>query len=65
VTIKIKTLGGTTKRTLKLGKRNVNRLQSCRFACSLPKGNYRFCVYATDAAGNTQSAIGKNYLYVK
>ena len=65
VTIRIRTLGGTTMRTLKLGKRNVNRLQSCRFACSLPKGNYRFSVYAIDAAGNRQSTIGKNYLYVK
>ncbi len=65
VTIKIKTLGGRTKKTLSLGRRAVNKLQSCRFKCSLPKRTYRFYVYATDLAGNTQSVLGRNYLYVE
>jgi C1A family cysteine protease len=65
VTIKIKTLGGSTKKTLKLGQRSVNKLLSYRFKCSLAKRTYRYWVYTTDAAGNTQSVIGKNYLYVK
>jgi C1A family cysteine protease len=65
VTIKIKTLGGTTKQTLKLGQRSVNKLLSYRFRCTLAKRTYRYYVYATDAAGNTQSPTGRNYLYVK
>ena len=67
VTIKVKTLGGTTKKTLKLGLRYVNKVQSqsYRFKCSLAKGTYRFYVYATDAAGNTQRILGRNYLYVR
>ncbi len=65
VTIKIKTLGGTTKKTLSLGRRSVNQLLSYRFKCSLAKRTYRYWVYATDAAGNTQSVIGRNYLYVR
>jgi hypothetical protein len=65
VTIKIKTLGGTTKKTIKLGLRTVGTLQSYRFKCTLAKRTYRFYVYATDAAGNTQSVLGRNYLYVR
>jgi C1A family cysteine protease len=65
VTIKIKTLGGTTKKTLRLGQRYVNSLRSYRFRCSLAKRTYRYWVYATDAAGNRQATIGRNYLYVK
>ncbi len=65
VTIKIKTLRGTTKKTLKLGSKAVNTTLSHRFKCGIAKGKYRFFVYATDPAGNTQSTIGKNYLYVR
>lgn len=65
VTIKIKTLGGATKKTIKLGAKAVNKSLSYRFKCTLAKRTYRFYVYATDPAGNTQSKIGRNYLYVK
>lgn len=65
VTIKLKTLGGTTKKTLRLGQRYVNSLRSYRFRCSLAKRTYRYWVYATDAAGNRQATLGRNYLYVK
>ena len=65
VTIKIKTLGGTPVKTLRLGLRTVNSLRSYSFKCSLPKRTYRYWVYATDAAGNTQSSIGRNYLVVR
>jgi hypothetical protein len=36
-----------------------------RFYCTLPRGTYGYSVYATDAAGNTQSAVGSNTLTVK
>lgn len=65
VTIKVKTLGGVTKKTFKLGQRAVNKLLSHRFRCALARGTYRFHVYATDLAGNAQSAVGRNYLDVK
>lgn len=65
VTIKIKTLGGVTKKTLKLGKQYVNRLKYKRFRCTLPKRTYRFYVYATDGAGNKQRKVGSNRLVVR
>ena len=65
VTIKIKTLGGTTMKTLRLGLRTVNSLRSYSFRCTLPKRTYRYWVYATDAAGNTQASVGRNYLVVR
>ncbi len=65
VTIKVKTPGGVTKKTFKLGQRAVNKLLSHRFRCGLARGTYRFFVYATDLAGNTQGTVGRNYLYVK
>lgn len=65
VTIKIKTLEGATKKTIKLGKRSVNTLQSYRFKCTLPKRTYRFYVYATDGAGNLQAKVGSNRLVVR
>jgi hypothetical protein len=65
VTIKIKTLGGVTKKTIRLGKQSVNKLQSYRFKCTLSKRTYRFYVYATDGAGNVQAKVGSNRLVVR
>ena len=67
VTIKIKTLGGTTVKTLSLGKKTVNTATalSAKFVCKLAKKTYKYWVYATDAAGNTQASIGKNRLVVR
>ncbi len=65
VVIKIKTLRGVTKKTLRLGRRSVNRLHSYRFACNLPRRTYRYYVYATDAAGNRQAKVGSNRLVVR
>ena len=65
VTIKIKTLRGVTKKTLRLGQRYVNKLQSYRFRCTLPRRTYRFYVYATDGAGNKQARVGSNRLVVR
>jgi len=67
VTIKIKTLGGTTVKTLSLGKKNVNTATalSAKFVCKLAKKTYKFYVYATDTAGNTQATVGSNRLIVR
>ena len=67
VTIKIKTLGGTTVKTLSLGKKNVNTATalSAKFTCTLAKKTYKYWVYATDAAGNTQATVGSNKLIVR
>jgi len=64
VVIKIKR-GTTLKKTLKLGLRATGKLRSTSFKCDLPRGTYRFTVYATDLAGNRATTRGSNYLYVK
>jgi len=65
VTIKIRNAHGHLVKSLKLGKRSVNKLLSKRFTCTLAKGTYRFSVYAHDAAGNRQSKVGSNKLTVR
>ena len=64
VTIRIKTLGGRTVKTLKPGLRGVNTSQRYRFRCGLARSTYRFWVYATDRAGNKQLIVGVNRLRV-
>ena len=64
-TIKIRNSRGVVVKTLTLGTQAVNTLLSKRFVCKLPKGTYRFSVYAKDAAGNKQSKVGSNTLTVK
>jgi hypothetical protein len=67
VTIKIKTLHGTLKKTLRCGVKAVNTTFSVRF--TVPRtwkaGTYRFYVYATDTAGNVQVKVASNKLIVK
>jgi hypothetical protein len=65
VTIKVMTLGGRVLKVFKLGRRQVNRLLSYRFRCTLAKKTYKFRVYATDAAGNKQAVAGGNRLVVR
>lgn len=65
MTIKVKTLSGRVVKTIKPGKKAVNTLLRARFTCSLKKGTYRFYVYATDLAGNTQGSVGRNKLVVR
>ena len=65
VTIKIKTLSGRTMKQVTLKNRQLNSDQGYRFRCTLAKRVYRFYVYATDTAGNTQSSIGRNRLTVR
>jgi hypothetical protein len=65
VTIRVKTLGGRTVRILLLEGRAVNVVRSATFRCRLARGTYRFFVYAADAAGNRQTAVGVNRLVVR
>ena len=59
VTIRVKTLGGATKKVLRLGSRPTNTdAQTVSFRCLLPRRTYRFYVYATDPAGNVQAIAG-------
>jgi photosystem II stability/assembly factor-like uncharacterized protein len=63
--IRIKRLNGTVVKTIDLYGQRVNVWLACRFRCTLARGTYRFSVYATDAAGNTQSRVGANQLTVR
>jgi hypothetical protein len=65
VTIRIRNASGKVVKTLRLGQRATNTSLSAKFRCRLAKGRYRFTVYATDLAGNTQSSAGSNRLTVK
>ena len=65
VTIRVKTLRGVLRKTLRPGTKAVNVTLSYRFRCGLARGTYKYWVYATDSAGNVQSLIGKNYLVVR
>jgi LmbE family N-acetylglucosaminyl deacetylase len=64
-TLKITTMKGKTIKTAVLNNRQVNTLLKYRFRCTLKKGSYRFYVYATDAAGNSQSKVVSNLLVVR
>ena len=67
VTIKVKNKVGKVVKTLKPVVKPVNTPQAWRF--TVPRtwkaGTYKFYVYATDMAGNTQSKVGYNTLTVK
>ena len=65
VTIKIKTLAGKTVKVIRLAGRSVNQWHTYRYTCGLPKGKYRFCVWAVDSGGNRQKRIASNRLTVK
>lgn len=65
VTIRIKTLGGSTVKQVLLRDRKVNTSLAYRFRCTLAKKTYKFWVYARDAAGNTQLKAASNRLTVR
>ena len=65
VTIKVTNAADKVVKTFVLRRRGVNRLLSMSFVCKLPRGAYTFTVYARDAAGNLQTATGKNTLRVR
>jgi M6 family metalloprotease-like protein len=65
VTIKIKTLGGSTVKTLRLGTKVCGPWLAAKFRCNLARKTYRFYVNAVDAAGNLQTTQGSNRLIVR
>ena len=65
VTIRVRTPAGRLVRKLTLRGVAVNERLSATFRCRLSAGHYRFYVYATDAAGNSQSQVASNRLTVR
>jgi len=65
VTILIKTLGGATKQTFRLGQQATNKQLTYKFLCTLKKGSYVAVVNAVDLAGNHQATAGSAQLVVK
>ncbi len=64
VTIRVRTSAGRLLRKLVVRGAAVNKRLSASFVCRLAAGQYRFYVYATDAAGNRQSRVASNRLTV-
>ena len=64
VTITIRNARGALAKRVVLRHRRVDRELAYDFVCKLAKGRYRFTVSATDAAGNTQTAVASNTLVV-
>jgi lysophospholipase L1-like esterase len=64
-TIVIKDATGMSVLTVPCGTRKVDAPHVARFRCLLPKGDYRYFVHATDAAGNAQSHVGSARLQVR
>lgn len=65
VTIKIKTAKGRLVKTLIERHIAVNKRLAATFVCGLPRGGYRFFVFARDAAGNVQTKVASNKLTVR
>lgn len=65
VTIRISDHRGRVVKTLPGAVRGSDGTGALRFRCRLPKGVYRFSVFAVDAAGNTQAKLGGNRLRVR
>jgi hypothetical protein len=64
VTIRIRTSAGHLVRKLVESGVAVDTRLVATFVCRLKQGQYRFCVYATDAAGNSQSKVASKRLTV-
>jgi hypothetical protein len=65
VTIRIRNAAGRVVKMYSLGPRATGVQLAARFVCHLPRGTYRFLVYARDQAGNPQTRLGWNTLTVK
>ncbi len=65
VTIKILRSDGSQAKKLVYPSVPVNRDRVAGFECNLKKGMYRWYVYATDLAGNTQANVAHAKLTVK
>jgi len=64
VTLIIRNAKGKVVKTILVGTRAVNKAQTFRFSCNLPRGTYRMVLEAVDIAGNGQSSAGGNKLVV-
>ena len=66
-TIKLKILksSGASAKTVGIGEKPSNVKGTYSFTCNLAKGKYTYKVYATDAAGNAQSAMDSDTFKVK
>jgi photosystem II stability/assembly factor-like uncharacterized protein len=67
VTIRIRNGAGTLLKTLgPYAGKAVNKITATGFVCTLPRGTYRFSIYAKDKAGNPQTLpVGSNWLHVR
>lgn len=65
VTIRIRDHSGRLVKTLSYAAKPVNTPLAASFACGLPRGSYRFLIYARDQAGNRQATVGSNRLTVR
>jgi hypothetical protein len=65
VMIVVKNARGKRVKTLPLGQRATNTDLTCRFVCKLRPAAYRYYVYATDPAGNTQKRPASARLTVR
>ena len=66
VVLKIKAVkGGNTVKTITIDNATMNATQTSSFKVTLKKGSYRWYVYATDLAGNTQANVDKAKFTVK
>ena len=64
VRIRVRTLGGKTVKTVTLRNQPVAKALKCQFTCKLRKGDYRYFIRATDAAGNRQTKVARATLKV-
>ena len=65
VTIRVRSLAGGLVRKLVERSVPVDQHLTATFTCHLAPGSYHFYVYATDAAGNSQSVVASNLLRVR
>ena len=66
VTLKVKKASdGSVVKTFALGQKPSNVKGSKSFTCNLPKGKYKYSVYAKDLAGNKQSNVASVSFQVK
>jgi photosystem II stability/assembly factor-like uncharacterized protein len=63
-TIKIRDARGRVVKSREFGWVTNGAGQTWTFRCTLPRGTYRFSVYAVDVAGNQQGNVARNTLTV-
>lgn len=65
VVINLRSTRGRSVATFLRASSPVNLLEHLSFRCNLLAGRYRYTVYATDMAGNSQTKAGYGWLIVK